>query len=160
MIYNSINTNNITTGNPKKFNAEDDLKLITPLYYNGADFNFSLKNKYITVEKIEENIYGKDYITIKSKEYSDIIESIVEKLNLYNPIQPDGTFRATIVSKTKFNKEISKDKSFKACISLSFPTIFKDESKTTLQIHLKDVVVTEIINDDLEVDFDDLKEAM
>lgn len=160
MIYNNIDANKIATGTTKKFNEVEDLKFITPLYYNGEEFNFALKNKFIKIDKIEENLYGKEYITIRSKEYASAVELIVNKLGIYNPIQTDGSFRANIVNKTKFSKKVENGKSFKACISLKFPTIYKDESKTTLQIHLKDVVVTEIFDDELEVDFDKLEEAM
>nr|CAJ57279.1 putative ssDNA binding protein [Millerozyma acaciae] len=161
MIYNSIDTKLITLGEPKKFNDTED-KWITPLFYNGGSFNFSLKNKYIEINKIEENFYGKDFITIKSKEYNEIIEKIIKHLNVVNPIQADGTFRATLNSKTKINHELEKikDKNFEGCISLSFPTTYSDETKKTLQIYVKDIFITKVLDEDLEVELDKLEKAM
>lgn len=161
MIYNKIDTELISVGTPKKFNETED-KWITPVYYNGSDLELTLKNKYVKIEKVEENIYGKDFITIKSKEYSDLIESITKKLDVYNPIQSDGSFRATINSKTKISEPLEKikDKTFNCCISLSMPTTYSDENKKTLQIHLKDLIIIKILNEDLEIDYNNLEEAM
>lgn len=162
MIYDKLDTNLLKLGTPKKFNDESENRFITPLYYDGNELDFSLKNKYVKIDGIEENIYGKDYITIKSKQYADVIESIVKKLDLYNPMQTDGSFRAVINSKTNTSENIDKlkNKLFNACISLSFPTTFSDENKKTLQIHVKDLVVIKILNGDLEIDYDNLSEAM
>lgn len=161
MIYNKVETDLIKLGNAKKFNPSEE-KWITPVYYNGEPLEFTLKNKYVKIEGIEENIYNKDYITIKSKEFSDIIETIVKKLGTTNPLTTDGSFRAVINSKTKSSEEISKlrQANFNACISLSIPTIYSDENKKTVQIYTKDIVVTKILDDNLEIDFDKLQLAM
>lgn len=161
MIYNSIDTKLISLGEPKKFNENED-KWITPIFYDGGSFNFSLKNKYLEINKIEENFYGKDFITIKSKEYNEIIEKIVDYLDVLNPIQSDGSFRATLNSSTKINHELGKirDKTFEGCISLSFPTTYSDESKKTLQIYVKDIYITKVLDNDFEVDLNKLEKAM
>nr|CAC08225.1 putative ssDNA binding protein [Schwanniomyces etchellsii] len=160
MIYNTINTDLLKLGNPKKFDNEE--KYITPLYYNGSELDFSLKNKFVRIEKIEENSYGKEFVTIKSKEYSDVIETIAKKLDVQSPIQSDGSFRATISSKTKSSKPLNdlRDKKFTACISLAFSTVYSDETRKTLPIQLKDLIIIKIINEDLEIDMDKLEEAM
>lgn len=159
MIYDEINTKKITLGKEKQFNDEN--KYITPVYYDGLTFDYALKNKYINIDKIETNTFNKQFITIKSKEYSDAITKIVDTLGAFNPLMTDGSFRATINSKTKISEDV-EDNSFNACISLSFPSIFKDKNtdKTTLQIHVRDIIVTKIFKDELEVDFDKLEKAM
>lgn len=159
LIYDKIDTKLIEVGTPKKFSTEE--KWITPIFYNGSDFDFTLRNKYVVIDCIEVNKYGKDYITIKSKQYADVIESICEKLGTINPIQSDGTFRATINANSKISENIDKIRTstFNSCVSLSFPTIYSDSSdKKTLQIQVKNLVVIKVI-DTLEIDYDELKEA-
>nr|CAA38624.1 unnamed protein product [Lachancea kluyveri]prf//1712308E ORF 5 [Lachancea kluyveri] len=159
MIYNNIDTDLISLGKAKKFTEEEE-KWITPIYYEGESLDFTLKNKYVKINKIEENSYGKKFVTIKSKEYSKIIESISEKLGTVSPISSDGSFRAFINNKTKINEKNLDDVSFNACVSLVFPTIYKDTEKKTLQIYIKDLVVVEIIKDELEIELDKLSLAM
>lgn len=159
MIYNNIDTDLISLGKAKKFTEEEE-KWITPIYYEGESLDFTLKNKYVKINKIEENSYGKKFVTIKSKEYSKIIESISDKLGTVSPISSDGSFRAFINNKTKINEKNLDDVSFNACVSLVFPTIYKDTEKKTLQIYIKDLVVVEIIKDELEIELDKLSLAM
>lgn len=159
MIYNEIKPEFISLGKSKKF--DDEEKWITPVYYNGESFDFTLKNKYVKIDKIEENAYEKQFVTIKSKEYSAIIEKIVDELKTSSPILPDGSFRAFINNKTRISKDKNiKNNAFTACISLTFPTIYKDTEKKTLQVYIKDLVVIEVLEDTLEIDFDNLKLAM
>lgn len=159
MIYNNIDTDLISLGKAKKFTEEEE-KWITPIYYEGESLDFTLKNKYVKINKIEQNSYGKKFVTIKSKEYSKIIDSISEKLGTVSPISSDGSFRAFINNKTKINEKNLDDVSFNACVSLVFPTIYKDTEKKTLQIYIKDLVVVEIIKDELEIELDKLSLAM
>lgn len=162
MIYDKIDTKLLTLGKPKKFSESEDKKFITPLYYSGKQLDFSLKNKYVIIDGIEENNYGKEFITVKSKEYSDVIETIATQLDLQSPVQSDGTFRATINFKTKCNKSFDdlKNTSFSACISLTFPSTYADESRKTLPIQLKELHVLEILDDKIDFDPVKLKEAM
>lgn len=160
LVYDKIDPKNIELGQQKKFTNEED-KFITPIFYEGGDFDFSLKNKYVIINCIEENSYGKEYITIKSKEYSEIINSIANKLDCISPVQLNGTFRAHINSKSKISEDIEKirNSSFKACVSLNFPTIYGDKDKKTLQIYIKNMVVIKIV-EGLEINYDELREAL
>lgn len=162
MIYDKIDKDLIKLGDKKQFNTEDSDKFLTPIYYDNGPFVFSLKNKYFKIEGIEENIYGKDFITIKSKILSDVIKTIADKVGAIDPVQKDGSVRAVFNVKTKINKDINmiRNNVFDACLSLSFPTIFIDNDKITLQIHLQDLVVIKIIDDSLQIDHDKLEEAM
>lgn len=155
MIYDKIDYKLITLGSPKQFNDEEG-KTITPVFYSNGDLVFTLRNKYVHISKVETNIYGKEFVTVKSKEFSDIIREIAETVKTINPVQGDGTFKVNIVSKTKFNKPVD-DKSFDACIAISIPSIFSDGVNTTLQVHAKEFVVTEIYKDEMEVDMNNLK---
>ncbi|AOA65367.1 MULTISPECIES: hypothetical protein [Bacteria] len=157
MLYDKIDTDLISLGTPKKFKNEEN-KSITPVFYNGESLDFSLKNKYVQVEGIEENIYNKEYITIKSKQYGEFISDVCNKLGAFNPIQFDGSFRAVINDKSKIDKKL-KNATFNACISLNIPTVYKDGDKTTVQVYVKDLVVIKII-EDLEIDFDKLELAI
>lgn len=133
----------------------DEEKWITPLFYQGSSFEFTFRNKYVKISGIETNNYGKKFVTIKSKEYADKIKDVADNHDCINPLQPDGSFRAYINDKTTFSKDVGNC-SFNACISIIFPTIYSDSKKKTLQIYLKDVVVTEITTKGLEVDMNNL----
>ena len=161
LVYDKIEPKLILIGKPKKFENSDEDKFITPLYYNGQSFDFTLKNKYVIINKIEENVYNREFITIKSEEYNKIIESIVKELGVVTPIQTDGSFKAYITSNTKINSDSDiRNNSFKACFSLSFPTVYSDKNKKTLQIYVKNLVVIKVIEDELEIDMDKLELAM
>lgn len=158
MIYDKIDVSKLSLGKPQEFN--NDGKYIVPIFYDGKELNFSLKNKYVTFTKIEKNIFEKKFVAIKSEEYEKIVTAIASKLDCAVPTLGDGSFRATINNKTKFDKEVNENDAFDACVALKFPTIFKDGSKNTLQINLSEVVVTQIFKSELEVDFDKLEKAM
>ncbi len=158
MIYDKIDTKLIKLGKTNKFSGEEE-KSITSLYYEDESFEFSFKNKYVKITKIETNAYGKKFVTIKSKLYADIVEKVAKELDAVSPILSDGSFRATINDATSFSKDVG-EYSFYACVSLYFPSIYKDTEKTTLQVYLKEVVVTKIIKNNLEVEFDKLSLAI
>lgn len=163
MIYDKIEKA-ITLGKKSKFVDED--KWITPVYYDGQSLDFTLRNKYITIESIKENVYNKDFIIIKSKEYAELISQIITAIpqTIISPFMPDGSFRATLTPKTsikgKYALDDLKNNSFKACISITIPTIYSDEIKNTIQINLKDIVVIEVISDELEIDMSKLEIAL
>lgn len=159
MIYDKIDSSLISLGKPKSFNDEDG-KTITPVFYSGADLVFTLKNKYVKIEKVETNTYGREFVTVKSQEFSSIISDIAKKVGANDPVQGDGTFKINIVSKTKFTKKVPEDLSFEACVSISIPSIFTDGVNTSLQVHARQFYVTNIYNDDLEVDMSKISLAI
>jgi predicted ATPase len=126
------------------------------------------------INSIEINDYDKEYITIKSKKFADMIETICNKLGSTSPVQADGSFRAVINSKTKIdffsNKEYrTKEKleGFSACIVLTTPSIYtyskeKNGKKTmqvSTQVHVKLLKIYKHLGneaDELKVDMSKL----
>ncbi|GEQ67835.1 hypothetical protein JCM33374_g1501 [Metschnikowia sp. JCM 33374] len=157
MFYDKIDRTKLSLGKPQDFN--DEGKFLIPVYYDGVELNFALKNKYVVIVGIETNVFEKKFITVKSKEYAEVVNDIADQLNCASPIMADGSFRANLNSKTKFSEEVGHGSTFNACISLNFPTIFKDK-RTTLQINVRDIFITKIYKDELEVDISKLEKAM
>lgn len=160
MLYDKISVSKIELGKPKKLGSGT----ITPIFYDGSSFEFSLKNKYVRVNGITTNVYDKDTIVVKSKLYSDIVEEVSTHLKTQSPVFGDGTFRAAVNTNTTIkNGELEKlrNAKFEACISLNFVSLFEDDSKSkkTLQVYVKDLIVTKLLEEDLEVDFNKLELA-
>nr|WOL75526.1 single-strand binding protein [Saccharomycopsis selenospora] len=155
MIYDKVDTSKITIGKVNKF--KDSEKYLYPIFYNDSELVFTLKNKFFIVDKIRSNNFGKEYIEIKSLLVNEILESIIKKLDI-KLFNNNGLQRLTINSDTtiKYDKNLNdlRDKKFKALISFHIPTYYKDkeESKESLQVYVKELVIIEVI--DLEIEYD------
>jgi hypothetical protein len=168
MIYDTIETKKITTGTPSYVFGK--IKTLTPIYYNNTTLEFTEKNRFVKVNGIELNQYGKKQINIKSRKINEIVMEIInslESLNdikIKNPISSDGNIRLNVTKETRIvdnkrrtvNQDTVGSSSFSACISIVVPTFFTDGNKCSIQLNVGECVIIEI-KESLEIDFDLLK---
>lgn len=156
MLYDKLEKSKITLGKTKEFNGGK----ITPIYYDGGSLDFSLKNKYVKVKGIETNTFNKKFISIKSKEFSDLVDLVSEQVNVPSPVFGNGNLRINVKENSKIKGNTNSEE-FDACVAINIPTIFEtSEGKLTIQLNVKELVIIKNYNDELEIDLDKLKLAI
>lgn len=164
MIYNNIDLSKISTGKQKEIYPQ---KFLTPVYYNNTSLDYTLKDKYVIINGIKSTMFKKDYIDIKSKEFTEITNKIISHLNIKkSPIFAENVFSATINQNTIISGLYSsiddlRNKRFQAVIVLTIPTIFNDNNGlTTCQLNVKSIYVHQLVQpDDLSINFENLSQA-
>jgi hypothetical protein len=170
MIYDTIpDLELVTVGSQQQFGTEK--RWISPVYYNGEDLEYTIKNRYVNINGFEKNEYDKEYIVIKSKHFGDLVTTLAEKLGATLPLSSDGTFRAQINTKTTIKslnesttgnlEETVRKRKFSALLVLATPSIYKDATsrtpKTTIQIHVRQLIVKEVYDEnELEIEVEKL----
>lgn len=143
------------------------------LYYDGGVLQIAERDRYVQIDGIETNPYDKRQILIKSKVFSKMVSDIVAVVQSHvdspvsSPILSDGNLRVSVNAKTRFTKLHDRspytksldDCLFDACVSLSIPSIYTGNGKTSIQIHANEVVVTNVRSSDLDINLEKLRLA-
>ena len=164
VVYDQIEKDLISLGDKSVFDNEPN-KSITKIIYDNAKLSVTLKDKYVTINRIDRNPYNNDkhQIVIKSKEYANLINSIVDtlntkfELNIASPVV-DGKIWLNIdryakIENAKNRRESLKlgdleDKIFDAFIEIRIASVYSDSAsgKTTIQTTISKLAVKKIEN--------------
>lgn len=170
MLYNSVDRSLISLGHDTTSVGSGTMR---SLYYDGGAMQIAERDRYVEIDGIDTNAYNKRQIFIKSKVFTKMVSDIVACIQaqvetpVTSPILSDGNIRVAINSKTRFTKLHDRspytksldDCLFDACVSLSIPSIYTGNGKTSIQIYANEVVVTNVRNSDLDINLDKLRLA-
>jgi len=158
MLNDKVDTSKIKLGEESCF-KDDDSKKIVPIYYDeNKQLTFTLKNKFFEISKVREDNFGRKYLIIRSKEITDILNSIVSSIDKYSVAKYDNYINLFFNKNSDFDFESVGENPFTACISINVASLYVHGNSAHLNLKIDDLIVIEI-KKKLEIDYSKLQAA-